>query len=223
MSSSGSKDSMPGAGDQDARPDRARRGPARTRRRPTPGRPRRPRRASTVRPRPSQLGRPRPRPRRRCGRGSADPVAVGQRTAARHAEPDARGAAGDDRDPAHRAASAGSNSRCSLVRPAEDPGRLVAEVAVTGRAVVLLGQADVAHPVEDALEAHPALGPGQRAAGAGVDAAPEGDVGLGVGPIDVELGRALEAPRVAVGRAVEQHHRGAGRDVDAADGRGCAG
>ena len=45
----------------------------------------------------------------------------------------------------------------------------------------------------------------------------------GVGPVDAELGRALEAPRIAVGRAVEQHHRRAGRDVDAADGGGRGG
>ena len=110
-----------------------------------------------------------------------------------------------------------------LGEAAEDPRRLVAEAAVAGRAVVLLGQADVAHPVEDALEADPALGPGERAAGAGVGAAPEGDVGLGVGPVDAELVRALEAPGVAVGGAVEQHHRRAGLDVDAADRRGAPG
>ena len=73
------------------------------------------------------------------------------------------------------------------------------------------------HPVEDALEAHPALDPGERAAGARVRAAPERDVGLGVGPVDAELGRALEPPGVAVGGAVEQHDRRAGRDVDATD------
>ena len=40
-----------------------------------------------------------------------------------------------------------------------------------------------------------------------------------LGAVDAELGRALEPPRVAVGGAVEQHHRRAGRDVDAADRR----
>ena len=45
-----------------------------------------------------------------------DAVAVGDEPSG-DAEPDAGGATGDDRDPAHRAASTGSNSRCSLVRP----------------------------------------------------------------------------------------------------------
>jgi hypothetical protein len=40
-----------------------------------------------------------------------------------------------------------------------------------------------------------------------------------VGPVDAELLRALEPPGVAVGGAVEQHDRCAGRDVDAGDGR----
>ena len=94
-----------------------------------------------------------------------------------------------------------------LGEAAQHPGRLVAEAAVAGRAVVLLGEPDVAHPVEDALEADPALGPRQRRARAGVVAAPERDVGLRVGAVDPELGRALEPPGVAVGRAVQQHHR----------------
>ena len=52
--------------------------------------------------------------------------------------------------------------------------------------------------------------PSARASGparAGVDAATECDVLLGVRPVEPELGRALEAPWVTVGRAVEQHHR----------------
>ena len=60
-------------------------------------------------------------------------------------------------------------------------------------------------------------------AGAGVVAAAERDVGLRVRPVDAELGRALEPPRVAVGGAVQQHHGRARGDVDAADGRGPAG
>ena len=93
------------------------------------------------------------------------------------------------------AASTGVELEVQLREAAQDPGRLVAEAAVAGRAVVLLGQADVAHPVEDALEADPALGPGERATGARVGAAPERDVGLGVVAVDAELGRALEPPR----------------------------
>ena len=45
-----------------------------------------------------------------------DAVAVGDELAG-DAEPDAGRAAGDDGDAAHRPASTGSNSRCSLVRP----------------------------------------------------------------------------------------------------------
>ena len=221
MSSSVSNDSMP------ALVTRISTGPelgadlGERRRRPRPGRRRRPRRRARCRRPPSSSSAA------ACAAGAVavedgDPVAVGDEPAG-DAEPDAGGATGDDGDPAHRGASTGSNSRCTPGEAAEDPGRLVVEAAVAGRAVVLLGEADVVHPVEDALEADPALDPGERAAGAGVGAAPEGDVGLGVGPVDAELGRALEAPRVAVGGAVEQHHRGAGRDVDAADARWCAG
>ena len=45
-----------------------------------------------------------------------DAVTVGDELPG-HAEPDAGRAAGDDGDPAHQAASIGSNSRCSFVRP----------------------------------------------------------------------------------------------------------
>ena len=52
---------------------------------------------------------------------------------------------------------------------------------------------------------------------------PEGQVGLGVGAIRPEFGRALEVSGVAVGRTVEQHDRGAGGDVDTSDRRRAAG
>ena len=103
-------------------------------------------------------------------------------------------ATGDDGDPAHELGLDGVELEVQLGEAAEDPRRLVAEAPVTGRAVVLLGQADVAHPVEDPFEADPALGPGQRPTGARVGATAEGDVGLGVGPVGVELGGALEPP-----------------------------
>ncbi len=67
------------------------------------------------------------------------------------------------------------------VQPAQHPGGFVVEVALARRTVVLLGEPDVAHTVEDALDADPALHPGQRAAGTGVGAPAEGDVDLGVG------------------------------------------
>ena len=67
------------------------------------------------------------------------------------------------------------------------------------------------------VDGHPALGPGQRRAGAVVDAVTEGDVLAGVGPVDVELVRVLEQPRVAVARPGGEHQRAPGRDVDAAE------
>src|SRR6478736_8965961 len=91
-----------------------------------------------------------------------------------------------------------------LVEAPEDPRRLVREPARARRSVVLLRQPDVAHPVEDALEADAGLRARQRTAGARVHAAPERDVLLHVRAVEAELGRALEAARVAVGGAVEQ-------------------
>ena len=104
--------------------------------------------------------RPRPRP----------PAPLRSRTATRwpsaancraDAEPDARGTAGDDGDAAHRAPPTGVNSRCSVGQAAQDPRRLVVEAAVAGRPVVLLGEPDVAHAVEDALEARRGPRPGR--------------------------------------------------------------
>ena len=60
---------------------------------------------------------------------------------------------------------------------------------------MLLGEADVPGAVKDSLNADPAFGPGQRAARAGVGSSSERYMGLGVGTIDVELGRAFELPR----------------------------
>ena len=53
---------------------------------------------------------------------------------------------------------------------------------------------DVAGAVEQAVDGDPALGAGQRRAGAGVDAVPEGDVLTGVDAVDVELVRASRRP-----------------------------
>ena len=64
-----------------------------------------------------------------------------------------------------------------------------------------------------------ALGPGEGRTGARVDAVPERDVLTGVRAVEPELGGVVELARVAVRGAVEHHHGGAGREVDAADGR----
>ena len=77
---------------------------------------------------------------------------------------------------------------------------------------------DVAHAVEHSLDADACFRTSERRAGAGVDAVPERDVLAGVHPIGSELVGVLEAARVAVGRPGDHHHRGAGGDVDAADG-----
>ena len=80
--------------------------------------------------------------------------------------------------------------------------------------------------VEEAVERDPTLGPGQRRAGARVDAVPEADVLAGVRPVDVELVRVLEHPRVAVAGTGGEHDRAAGGDVDAGErrcGRGPSG
>ena len=76
------------------------------------------------------------------------------------------------------------------LQAAEDVGRRVLVAAGAGRAVLGLGDPDVGRAVEEALEADPRLGAGERRAGAGVDAVPERDVLAGVGAVDVELGRA---------------------------------
>ena len=60
-------------------------------------------------------------------------------------------------------ASAGVNSMWSSREATEDPGRLVLEPARAGGAVVLLGEPDVAHPVEDALDADRGPRPGRAA------------------------------------------------------------
>src|SRR5439155_3192038 len=105
----------------------------------------------------------------------------------------------------------------------EDPRRLVLEAAGAPRPVVLFGEPNVARPVEDALDADATLGARQRPPGARVVTASEGDVLLGVGPVEPELRRALEPSRIPVGRAVEQHHGRSRCDVDPAHGRGSSG
>ena len=63
---------------------------------------------------------------------------------------------------------------------------------------------------EQALDADPALGAGEWAAGTGVDAAAERQVLARVAAVEPELVRVLELARVAVGGAVDHHHGRAG-------------
>src|SRR5687768_10843990 len=107
------------------------------------------------------------------------------------------------------ARGAGLVRRCELeveaVQPPEDVGRCVRVAAVAGRAVVLLGDADLLHAVEDALEAHASFGTGEGAARAGVDATSEREVLAGVRAVRTELVRLVEAAWVAVGGTVDHH------------------
>ena len=74
----------------------------------------------------------------------------------------------------------GRELEVQLGQAAQDERRHVVVAAVAGRAVLLLGDPDVGGAVEQPLEADPRLGPGQRRAGAGVDAAAEREVLAGV-------------------------------------------
>src|SRR5205085_11705927 len=96
------------------------------------------------------------------------------------------------------------------------------EAAGVRGTVVLRREPDSAHAVEDALEADPCFGAGERTAGAGVRAPPDRDVVHGVGPVDAALLRTVEPPRIAVVGAVEQDDRRTRRDFDAGDVRGTA-
>src|SRR5262249_41790134 len=68
--------------------------------------------------------------------------------------------------------------------------------------VLGIGDPDVGHAVEDALEADPTFGPGERRADARVDPEAESHVVPAIRAIDPEFGRLVELPRVAVGRAL---------------------
>ena len=152
----------------------------------------------------------------------ATPIPVGREPPG-HAETDARGPTGDDGDAAHRPASAASNSRCSLESPrriqvgsyrkVRSPGgpwcssdRRMFRVRSRMRSMLTRPSARAKGP------------PGQEWA-----PRPKAMWVLGVGAVALELGRALEVPRVAVGGAVEQHDRCAGGDLDASDGGRAAG
>src|SRR5439155_1671812 len=102
--------------------------------------------------------------------------------------------------------SGGENIDSSEVERVLYEHEWVVEAARGAGTVVLLGEPEVARSVEDALDADAPLGARQRGAGSRMGAAPEGDVLPGVGTLEPELRGALEAARIAVRRAVEQHH-----------------
>src|ERR1700752_4799805 len=79
-----------------------------------------------------------------------------------------------------------------LAQAAEDERRGVGELTRAGRAVVLVGDADVAHAVEHALERDARLRSRERRARAGVHPVSERDVLPRVGTVDDELIGVLE-------------------------------
>lgn len=93
--------------------------------------------------------------------------------------------------------------------------------AVAGRPVRPLGDPDVRRAVQETLDRHPRLDPGEWGAGTAVDAAAEGDVLSGVRTLDVEDLGVGELTRIAVRGAVDEHDRGLGGQFDPAHGRGC--
>src|SRR4051794_40565917 len=110
-----------------------------------------------------------------------------------------------------------------LGHAAQDEGGDVAVAARSGGSVVLLRDADLAQPIEQALDTHPSLRAGQLAAHAGVDAAAERQVLARVLAVDLELVRVLEPLGVPACGAVEQHQRRTGWYVDTAELRRDAG
>src|SRR6478672_8904849 len=102
-------------------------------------------------------------------------------------------------------------------QPAEDEGRHVLVAPGARRTVLGLGDRDVRHAVEEALDADAGLGAGQRCAGAGVDAVAEGEMLACIRAFDDEVAGIVEKARVAVGGAVEHHDGRAGGDGDAGD------
>ena len=78
---------------------------------------------------------------------------------------------------------------------AQDVGRHVVVAAGAGRAVLLLGDPDVVHPVEQALDGDATLGARERRTGARVRAVTEREVLARVGALDLEVGRDARSGR----------------------------
>ena len=78
---------------------------------------------------------------------------------------------------------------------AQDVRRHVVVAAGAGGAVLLLGDPDVVHPVEQSLDGDASLGARERGAGTRVGAVAEREVLARVGALDVEVGGMVEAAR----------------------------
>src|SRR5437763_960973 len=95
---------------------------------------------------------------------------------------------------------------------AQDVGRHVVVTAGAHGAVLLLGDPDVVHPVEQSLDRDPSLGARERSTGAGVRTVTERDVLARVRALHVEVARMLETTGVAVRGPVDDHECGARGD-----------
>ncbi len=96
-----------------------------------------------------------------------------------------------------RTIAGGRELQVQTGQPPQQVRRHVLIGAAAGGTVRGFGDPDVGRAVEQALEAHPRLGPGQRGSGAGVDPVPERDVLPRVRPVDLEgVGHA----RIGAGR-----------------------
>src|SRR3954462_11265850 len=115
--------------------------------------------------------------------------------------------------------SGGREPDVDVGEAAQDERWFVVVCAGVGGTVLLVVNGDIAQPVENPLNADPALHAGERSAGARVDTAAERDVLADVFPVKLELMRVLEAVRIAVRGAGTDHHRGTRRDGGFAQSR----
>src|SRR5436309_10685702 len=100
----------------------------------------------------------------------------------------------------------------------QDIRRNVLVAAVIRGAVMRLADPDVGGAIQQSLESDAGLRPRERGAWTAVDAATERQVLARVLAFGVEAVRILETARVAVGRAVDHHHRATGAERLLADG-----
>src|SRR3954453_10795954 len=106
-------------------------------------------------------------------------------------------------------------------QPPQDVRRNILVATLSRRAVVRLADADIGGPVQQPLEADASLGTGQWCAGAAVNPAPECKVLARVLTLRVKRVGVFEPARIAIGGAVDHHHRAAGGQRFLPDGGRC--
>src|SRR6185312_8104076 len=120
-------------------------------------------------------------------------------------------------------AQACSTDRCELdvqlAEPPHDERRLVGVATGIGWTVVLLGDPDVGHPVEDPIQRDSALRTGERRTRARMDAADERDLFAHVMTIGTECVGIFELTLISVARSGKEHDRRAGGHFDISNGR----